>query len=124
MTDAEFIAQFEACTLAEFHHRDHVRAAWCYLRDAPLLVALDRFSTSLKRFARSQGKPALYHETITWAFMFLVSTRMRADETWDDFVSRHPDLLRWRPSILDRYYRPDTIASDRARHTFLFPDAL
>ena len=122
MTDAEFIQAFEDVTLEEFHHRDHVRAAWCYLRELPLIQALDRFTTSIKRYAAAQGKPQPYHETITWAYLFLIHERMRDGESWDEFAARNPELLSWRPSILDRYYRAETIASDHARHTFLFPD--
>ena len=43
---------------------------------------------------------------------------------WTDFVSQNPDLLTWRPSVLDRYYRPDTLQSERARRSFLLPDRL
>jgi hypothetical protein len=34
MNDDEFLATFEACTLSnqEFHHADHVRLAFLYLR--------------------------------------------------------------------------------------------
>jgi hypothetical protein len=122
MTDTEFLASFEACTLDEFHHRDHVRAAWCYLQKFPVLEAVDRFTAAIKRFAESKGQSQLYHETITWAFLFLVHERIGANGTWDDFARRNPDLLSWKPSLLNRYYRPETLASDRARHTFILPD--
>ncbi|HSP13465.1 MAG TPA: hypothetical protein VLV78_01790 [Thermoanaerobaculia bacterium] len=122
MTNAEFLAAFEACSLDEFHHRDHIRAAWCYLAANPLLEAVQRFTASLKRFAGAHGQPQLYHETITWAFLFLVHERMRAGEAWNAFAARNPDLLAWKPSILDRYYRAETLASERARRTFVLPD--
>ncbi|HEY3055969.1 MAG TPA: hypothetical protein VGK31_08580 [Thermoanaerobaculia bacterium] len=122
MTDRELVAAFENCTLTEFHHRDHVRVAWCYLREAPLLVALERFTTSLKRFAAAAGKPGLYHETITWAYLFVIHDRMREGEDWPTFAQRNPDLLGWKPSILDTYYHRETLASARARDSFVFPD--
>src|SRR5271167_3060685 len=77
MTDEEFIASFESCDLASecFHHTDHVRMAFLYLRRYPAFEALQRFSTSLARFANAHGKPELYHETITWAFVFLIRER-------------------------------------------------
>jgi hypothetical protein len=46
------------------------------------------------------------------------------DDGWTEFAARHPDLLTWRPSILDRYYKPETLASIRARQTFVMPDRL
>jgi hypothetical protein len=123
----EFISRFEDCTLpaSSFHHRDHVRLAWLYLRREPLLAALTRFTAGIKRFALAHGQAGLYHETITWAYLFLVHERIAsgaADETWEGFAARNPDLLTWRPSILAAYYRDETLASDLARRIFLLPD--
>ena len=122
MTDRDFIAAFETCTLPSdaFSHRQHVRLAWLYLREAPLLAALPRFIDSLKRYAASLGASGKYHETITYAFMFLIHERMsRADaETFDDFADANADLFG---PILERYYRRETLASDLARATFVMP---
>jgi hypothetical protein len=125
--DDDFIARFEDCTLpnAEFHHRDHVRLAWLYLRREPVLGALTRFTEGLKRFAHANGHDGLYHETITWAYLFLVHQRIAtgpADESFESFTARNPDLLTWRPSILAGYYRDETLASELARKLFVFPD--
>jgi len=126
MTDDDFAHRFEACTLpnSEFHHRDHVRLAWIYLRRHPALDALARFTAGLQRFAAFHGHPGLYHETITWAYLFLIHERMAdspAGESWEEFAARHPDLVTWKPSILDRYYAPETLRSDRARRLFVLP---
>ena len=126
MTDAEFLASFEDCSLpnSAFHHRDHVRLAWLYLRRHPPLEALARFAGGLRRFAAANGHPGLYHETITWAFLLLIRERMeRAGAgTWEEFAAANPDLLTWKPSILDRYYRPETLGSELARRVFVMPD--
>lgn len=124
-SDAELLAGFERGSLEGFHHRDHLRVAWLYLKREPLLRAVERFSDDLRRFARAKGKPALYHETLTWGFLFLIHERMGTDgEDYDAFVARNPELLAWKPSALDRYYRPETLASERARHSFVLPDRL
>ena len=115
MNDDDFYA-------GEFHHRDHVRVAWGYLRESPLLVAIERFTSALKRFATAKGSPQLYHETITWAYLFLIHERMNGESTWEEFAEHNQDLLTWKPSILDRYYRPETLWSDRARRAFVLPD--
>jgi hypothetical protein len=99
--------------------------AFLYLRRYPALEALQRFSTSLVRLAAVIGKPQLYHETITWAFMFLIRERLaRAgpEQTWTEFAAGNGDLLDWKDNVLKKYYRSETLSSDLARKTFLFPD--
>ena len=62
---------------------------------------------ALRRFAVAQGKPGLYHETITTAYLLLINERLDGagrDLPWDAFADRNPDLLSWKPSVLDRYY--------------------
>jgi hypothetical protein len=129
MNDEEFIARFEDTTLdpACFHHADHVRMAFLYLRRYPAIEALRRFSDSLMRFAASIGKAQLYHETITWAFLLLIRERLARDggqPDWDEFAAQNPDLLDWKNNVLKTYYREETLKSDLARNTFLLPDRL
>jgi len=78
MDDRDFVAAFESCALPSegFHHRDHVRLAWLYLKELPPAQALTRFTEGLQRFAEAHGKPGLYHETITWAYLLLIRERM------------------------------------------------
>jgi len=125
--DDEFIASFEDGSLAteSFHHCDHVRMAYLYLCRYPALEALQRFSASLLNFAVTKGKPHLYHETITWAFLLLIRERMaRAGcrQTWTQFAAHNPDLLTWKDNVLKKYYHVETLSSDLAKSTFLFPD--
>ncbi len=125
MNDEEFVARFAAGTLEPFHHADHVRAAFLYLRRFPAPEAIGRFSADLARFAASKGKPELYHETITWAYLILIRERMArsvATPTWDEFAAANGDLLDWRASILKRYYRAETLESRLAKSVFVFPD--
>jgi hypothetical protein len=127
--DESLIRSFEAGEepAGGFHHAEHVRVAWWYLRQHPWPEALARFGAALRRFAAAQGKPNLFHETITTAFVLVINQRLDdADRhaPWTDFVSQNPDLLTWRPSVLDRYYRPATLQSERARRSFLLPDRL
>jgi hypothetical protein len=101
--------------------------AWNYLGRLPLLAAADRFAASLKRFAAAHGKPQLYHETITLAYLLLIHDRMvtRGRGTrWSEFAEANPDLLAWKPSILDRYYSKALLDSDLARKAFVWPDRM
>jgi hypothetical protein len=127
MTDDEFMASFENCSLSNesFHHSDHAKMAFLYLSRYPALEALQRFSASLARFAAASGKPGLYNETVTWAFLLLIRERMvRAGsrQTWAEFTANNEDLLNWKESILKKYYREETLRSDLAKNTFVFPD--
>jgi hypothetical protein len=121
--DRELLARFEACTLPAslFDHRAHVRVAWIYLRELPLLAALARFRESLRRDAASLGASTQYHETITFAFLFLIHERMQREpfETFDAFAAANDDLFG---NLLGRYYSKETLASELARTTFLLPD--
>jgi hypothetical protein len=127
MSDDELLARFEDCTLGneDFHHADHVRMAFLYLNRHPALEALQRFSCALRRFAHAKGKPELYHETITWAFVFLIRERMArtgSQQTWEEFSAANADLLNWKDGVLKKYNRDETLWSDLARRSFVFPD--
>jgi hypothetical protein len=129
MTDQDWIRRFEDASLPNdsFHHPDHVKMAFLYLQSYPPMEALSRFTAALKRFAQAHGKADRYHETITWAFLFLIRERLaRSGQscTWEDFIERNPDLLRWNPNILAKYYHPETLSSALAKAVFIFPDKL
>jgi hypothetical protein len=74
VTDDEFIASFQDCSLAVecFRHADHVRMVFLHLSSYPPLQAIQRFSYSLPRFAAAHDKPTLYQETITRALLLLM----------------------------------------------------
>jgi hypothetical protein len=44
--------------------------------------------------------------------------------TWDGFAANNRDLMSWENSILRLYYREETLASELAKRTFLFPDRI
>lgn len=123
----DLIRRFEDGTLpaSEFRHRQHVHVAWIYLKEGPPLAALERFISGLKRFAERIGRPDVYNETTTWAYLLVIQERIaRAPEaqTWEEFEAGNPDLFTCKPSVLDAYYREETLASDLARRVFLMPD--
>jgi len=126
LTDQQLIDGFEAATLASdaFPHAEHVRAAWLFVKRDGMPHAISGFSDALRRFASAKGKPNLYHETITWAYLLLIGERLARQPaaTWQAFAAANADLLTWKPSILDRYYSRDLLWSDLARRTFVMPD--
>ena len=127
MTDLELLERFEDGTLPNecFHHQEHVRVVFLYLRECPVLEALQKFSCALRKFAQSRGKPQLYHETVTWAYVLLIRERMAQagrKQSWEEFARDNSDLLSRKDNILTRYYRAETLASDLARAVFVLPD--
>jgi hypothetical protein len=126
MSNEELIRCFEndALPTDSFHHADHVRLAFAYLCRYPVLQALEKFASALKRFAAARGKTQLYNETITCAYLFLICERMARCEGvgWEEFARDNSDLLIWKDGILSRYYQEETLKSELARHVFVLPD--
>jgi hypothetical protein len=125
--DRALVQTFEAGNEPDggFHHHEHVRVAWCYLQQHPLPEALSCFSSRLRHFAAARGKPNLYHETITVAYILFINERLDGaakELPWAEFAARHPELLAWKPSLLDCYYSEETLRSERARRTFVLPE--
>jgi len=126
MSDEDLLTSFEESTLPaeQFHHADHVRVVWLYLQRYSVLQTLERFCEGLKRFAAANGKARLYHETISWAHVFLIHERVqRANAaSWQEFREANADLFDWQKSILKSYYRDETLRSELARKMFVLPD--
>lgn len=126
--DESLLRSFEDGTLpaGSFHHREHVRLAWLYLRRHEVLDALGRFRAGLKRSAAANGRADLYHETITWAYVLLINERMRrgggGEAEWEEFAAENGDLLDWKRNILAEYYGEQTLGSAFAREVFVMPD--
>ena len=125
--DEELLSRFEDASLplSDFHHEEHLRVAFLYLLEYPLLNVLGRFPAALQRYAAAHGKAGLYHQTISWAFLFIVQERMAAEgktEGWEDFAARNLDLLAGKDAVLRKYYREETLDSPAARERFLMPD--
>lgn len=125
MTDQEFIGAFTAGQLAPagFDHRAHLRAAFLLVRARPFLEACVAMRDGLQALAAKLGKPDLYHETVTVAFMALVAQRASLEAgDWESFIARHPELCE--RGLLDAYYSKALLASGAARTTFAMPDRI
>ena len=121
MTDQEFLAALESCSLpaTAFRHHDHLRAGWAYLQGMPFGAALDRMRETLQRYAASHGQPERYHETVTVAYMSLLQTHraLNPAETWEQFVAANPALFE--AGLLGRFYERATLESSLARRVFV-----
>jgi hypothetical protein len=123
MTDDEYLAAFESCTLprAAWTHAAHVRLAWLYLTRLPFDAALDRVRDGIRRYNASVGSDG-YHETVTVAFTMLIRSRLSAGEDFPAFRARNPELFEGRAKLLRRHYDPTTLASATAKQQFVAAD--
>lgn len=126
MTDTELIEAFEHATLrpGDFHHEVHVKLAWLYSRERPLVDALARITDGLMRLTVRLGVPEKYHATITCAYVLLINERLERTgraASWSDFAMANPDLLARNKAALLCYYSPEELASDLARRVFVLP---
>ena len=125
MTDDEFSDAFVLGNIApaDFDHRAHLRAAFCLLRRRPFLEACIAMRDGVQGIALRAGRPGLYHETITIAFMSIVAQRLASPPgaPWDAFLAAWPDLAD--RALLGRWYDRETLDTPQARTQFVLPDA-
>jgi hypothetical protein len=143
MTDDEFLAAIEECTIArkEWTHEAHVRMAWLYLtRILSDADVFDRVRSGIKKlnltFVRRQQMSCMrqpvktpdprgldgYHETITVAFVTVIASRIVPGEDFATFRDRNPDLFdRTFPALL-KHYSPERLFSSPAKMEFIEPD--
>ncbi len=119
------LAEFEAGRVdpAAFPHRAHVEVGYELLQRHPYPEALLHLARGLRRLATRAGRPEVYHETITAAFLAVIAERRleAAAPGWEDFAARNPDLLQ--KNLLENFYNPALLKSAIARWTFILPRA-
>lgn len=129
MDDEAFLRQFEDCTwpFDQWHHRQHVKVAYLYLRQLPLEEALDRMRDGIKRYNSVHHVPEApdrgFHETLTQAWMRLVHFTLceyGPSTNADDFFDQHPQL--WQMKVLRLFYSPEHMMSAEAKASFVEPD--
>jgi hypothetical protein len=121
---ADLVRLFESCELPyeRWTHRAHLAVAASYLGGYALNEALDRARTGIRRYNRTRGDAAGYHETITVVYMRLVARELPAVLP-DGVAGLVNDLAeRCRVDWLYRYYSPDRLWSAEARAGFVAPD--
>ncbi|MBX9789769.1 MAG: hypothetical protein K2Y37_12700 [Pirellulales bacterium] len=127
MTDEEFLAAFEQCTLPEkeWTHRAHVRMAWIYLRRGSLAAMLPVVRRGIQRYNATLNKHLGYHEMITRGFVILIADRIgrgAGGMSFESFCAENPDLLDNKLTALLAHYRRETLFSPAAREGFVTPD--
>ena len=120
LSDSDFLAALQDCSLPleQFRHGDHLRLAWLKLRADAFPIALDSVRTTIRAFAAHHGKAAIYHETITTAWVALLASHH--EPTFAEFLNANEYLLN--AKLLERYWSPQALFSSIARESWLPPD--
>jgi hypothetical protein len=123
--DQDLVTDFENCALPaeRFHHREHIRVAWIYLRRMDYSAAETRMAEAIRKYAKFHGATSKYHNTLTLVWMRLVAAALRKDPGIDDFdcfAGAHPELLD--PAAPEIFYSPELLRSEAARSGWVEPD--
>ena len=124
-SDQDFLRAFEELSFpAElFHHREHIRVAWLYLKSTDASRAAELMSEGIRRFANHHGATQKYHHTVTLAWMRLVAAALVVtpeEHAFERFLSAHPELTD--TSLLAKYYSKELLQSAGAREGWVEPD--
>ncbi len=130
MTDDEkFLVEFEAgrWPLEQWHHQQHIKLAYLYLRHYPFDEAMGRIRAGIKAHNQARGIPELpergYHETMTQAWLRLVFVTLQEygpSETADKFYEQNPQLSE--KKVLRLFYSRELFMSPQAKAEFVDPD--
>jgi len=124
-SDEDFLRAFEDLSFPVelFHHREHIRVAWLYLRSSDATRAAERMSAGIRRFANHHGATQKYHHTLTVAWMRLVAAALvETPEGYNftQFLSDHRELAD--KSLLEKYYSAERLHTNGAREGWVEPD--
>ncbi len=124
-SDEEFLRAFKDLSFPadRFHHREHIRVAWLYLKSTDATRAAERMSEGIRRFANHHGATQKYHHTLTLAWMRVVAAALVETpdgHTFEEFIAAHPQLKDTK--LLDQYYSKKLLQTVAARETWVEPD--
>lgn len=124
-SDEDFLRAFEDLSFPsdQFHHCEHIRVAWLYLKSSDATRATERMTASILRFANHHGAAQKYHHTLTLAWMRLVAAALvetPEGRNFAEFLAEHPELRD--KDLLKKYYSPGLMQTNGAREGWVEPD--
>ena len=124
--------EFEACTLPfeEWNHGMHVRVALNTLQTfgsaaggARIVDGLTRYNAAareeFKRDRKVKVSAASDHATITWFWIGAIRDRMRASDSFESFIARHPELGAF--AYIFEFYAAEALYSPAYHDAFVPP---
>ena len=124
-SDEDFLRAFEDLSFPadQFHHREHIRVAWLYLKSSDATRAAERMASGVLRFANHHGATQKYHHTLTLAWMRLVAAALvetPEDHNFTKFLAEHSELAD--KDLLKKYYSSELLQAKSAREGWVEPD--
>ena len=124
-SDEDFLRAFEDLTFPadQFHHREHIRVAWLYLKSSDATRAAERMTAGIRRFANHHGATQKYHHTLTLAWMRLVAAALvetPEGQTFQQFLGEHAELAD--KDLLKKYYSSELLQTIAAQEGWVEPD--
>jgi hypothetical protein len=107
---------------AQFHHAEHVEVAFEMLDRHTFVDAAAAFARGLRAIAEKAGKPHLYNETVTVAFLSMIAEAKQHATSFPDLARRAPELMS--KEVIRTWYSPERLGTDAARRVFLMPDRI
>jgi len=125
LSDDEVLQAFEACQLdpASFHHADHIRLAWLYVRRHGPAKAETLLIDGIRKFAQRAGAPQKFHHTTTIAWTRLVAAacgKPNSGGSFSEWIKTHPELLN--KHLLKEHFSAERLELSEARNGWLDPD--
>ena len=125
--DQAFLRQVESgnFSIDDFNHRAHLRLAYIYLtnNDSTDSVTLVRNTLTALLEKHNIEPEAIYHETLTHAWVQLVERAMKNSppvSAAESFIESNPQLFD--KDILNNHYSETVLKSDAAKTSYIAPD--
>jgi hypothetical protein len=120
LSDEDFLTAFANCELPLplFRHGDHLRLAWLHLHLKPLDQAEGLVRDGIRRYAAYHHVSHIFHETMTTAWVRLLSTHH--EPSFTQFIRENENRLNL--GLLHRFWTPAVLDSEAARRSWLPPD--
>ncbi|HEY0545041.1 MAG TPA: hypothetical protein VGC91_06560 [Pyrinomonadaceae bacterium] len=121
------VRKFEACLFSpgEFHHREHLTVALCYLLESNEQAALERLRANLFRFLEHHHIEAnVYHETITLFWLKLVGHFLEGADKGRALAELTNDLIAecGEAHLVKAHFSRQLLDSEEARAAWVEPD--
>lgn len=125
-SDEELLTGLNSGTLPplDFTHRAHVRLVWIISNQRKQSEVFDEVSKTIRRYANAIDEGQIYHETLTYASVMIITGAMKdsTHKDFDMFILNNSDLINDFKGLVSKYYSDELLKSPLAKQEILPPD--